>query len=275
MRIPRVACINDLSGFGRCSLTTALSVISAAGVQVCPVPTAILSKHTGFPSFYFSDLTDSMTPYLENWNDLSFDGIYSGFLGSPAQIKIVENFILKQKENNPKTSIIIDPVMGDNGKLYPTYTNEMYRRMQKLISHADIVTPNITEACFLTDTKYSGESISAKEAEMLTEHLCEMGSKQVVLTGIVHNDRIINMTYDGIKFSFDDIHRKYEIFSGTGDIFSSVICALILKGKTLPEAVIAAGKFISKAIENTLKAQSPLSEGVIFEPLLHTLSESV
>ncbi len=272
MRIPRVACINDLSGFGRCSLTTALSIISASGIQACPAPTAIFSKHTGFPSFYFKDFTDSMPSYFENWSDLDFDGIYSGFLGSPSQIEIVEEFILRQKKNNPQTSVIIDPVMGDKGKLYPTYTDEMYKRMKKLISHADIVTPNITEACFLTGNQYKGEDISDSDAKSIMLSLIEKGSKKVVLTGIVRDDSIINMTFDGTDFSLDTIPRVAEIFSGTGDIFASVVCANVLKGKSLSTAVEAAGRFILKALEYTLEAQTPLSEGVIFEPLLHTLA---
>ncbi|MCM1228443.1 MAG: pyridoxamine kinase [Clostridium sp.] len=273
MRIPRAACINDLSGFGRCSLTTAISIISAAGVQACPVPTAVLSKHTGFESFYFYDLTDSLTPYLDNWSDLDFDGIYSGFLGSPEQIDIVGQFILEQKKKNSGASVIIDPVMGDKGRLYATYTEEMYKRMKRLIAHADLITPNITEACFLTETQYTGEDISDGTARELCRKLADMGSMQVVLTGIVRYDNMINITYDGSGFNFDAIHRESQIFSGTGDIFASVVCAMILKGRSLTEAVTAAGEFISRAIEYTVNAGSPLKEGIVFEPVLHILNE--
>lgn len=275
MRIPRAACINDLSGFGRCSLTTAISIISAAGVQVCPVPTAVLAKHTGFTEFYFRDLTDAMRPYLENWDDLTFDGVYSGFLGSPEQIEIVGDFILIQKEKNPGVKILIDPVMGDKGKLYPTYTDEMYRKMQKLATHADIITPNITEACFLTGMEYSGENISDKMAENLCTRLFDMSGGQVILTGIVRNEQMINAAFDGEKFSFDSIHMESQVFSGTGDIFASVVCAGILNGKSLPEAVNIAGNFISSAIKYTINAQASIREGVIFEPLLHTLNEYI
>lgn len=275
MRIPRAACINDLSGFGRCSLTTAISVISAAGVQACPVPTAVLSRHTGFPSFYFYDLTETLNDYMDNWDDLDFEGIYSGFLGSPEQIGIVEKFIVRQAKKKPDTTVIIDPVMGDRGKLYATYTDEMYRRMKKLIARADIITPNITEACFLTDTKYKGENISISEAEELCRQLAEIGGRRVILTGIVKDDNIINMTYDENGFEYDAIHRESRTFSGTGDIFASVVCAMILKGKTLSEAAAAAGKFISQAIEYTMNADAALSEGVIFEPVLYKLREDI
>lgn len=275
MRIPRTACINDLSGFGRCSLTTAISIISAAGIQACPVPTAVLSRHTGFESFYFRDLTDSLPPYLDNWEDLDFDGIYSGFLGSSEQIEIVEKFILSRKKINRKTSIIIDPVMGDRGRLYATYTKEMYRLMKKLITHADLITPNITEACFLTETEYKGEDISDGSARELCRKLADMGSGQVVLTGIVRSGDMINIAFDENGFYFDTIHRESQIFSGTGDIFASVVCAMILKGKTLPQAVSAAGKFISRAIEYTINLDSPLREGVVFEPVLYMLNEII
>ncbi len=273
MRIPRAACINDLSGFGRCSLTTAISVISAAGVQVCPLPTAILSKHTGFPGFYFSDFTDSMSPYIDNWNDVEFDGIYSGFLGSSKQINIVENFIEFRKKGSVPPKIIIDPVMGDNGRLYPTYTEEMKDKISILVSHADLATPNITEACFMTGTPYTGENISDNKAEELCRKIFDSGCKNIVLTGIVRENNIINFSFDGNSFFMDKICRESRIYSGTGDIFASVVCGLMLKGIGIPECVKAAGKFISEAIRNTTEMNAAIKEGVVFEPLLYKLSE--
>lgn len=273
MRIPRAACINDLSGFGRCSLTTAISVISAAGVQVCPLPTAILSKHTGFSGFYFSDFTDSMSPYIDNWNDVEFDGIYSGFLGSSKQINIVESFIEIRKKGSVPPKIIIDPVMGDNGRLYPTYTEEMKDKMSILVSHADLATPNITEACFMTGTPYTGENISDNKAEELCRKIFDSGCKNVVLTGIVRENNIINFSFDGNSFFMDKICRESRIYSGTGDIFASVVCGLMLKGIGIPECVKAAGKFISEAIRNTTEMNAAIKEGVVFEPLLYKLSE--
>lgn len=271
MRIPRAACINDLSGFGRCSLTTAISVISAAGVQVCPVPTAVLSKHTQFPDFYFHDLTETMPPYLESWGNIEFDGIYSGFLGSPEQIDITQQFILSHKKKNPAVKVIVDPVMGDRGRLYATYTEEMCRRIRGLITHSDIITPNITEACFLTGTPYTGEDISSETADRLIRTLSEICGGNVVLTGIEKADVMVNMVYDGSAVTFCEIPREKQMFSGTGDIFASVVCAMILKGKTLVQSVNTAGKFISDAINYTVKSGAPLTEGVIFEPVLYTL----
>ena len=267
MRIPRAACINDLSGFGRCSLTTAIAVLSASGVQACPVPTAVLSKHTGFDKFYFRDLTDSMDPYLANWSDLEFDGIYSGFLGSAKQIKAVEKFI----SNHKNGCVVIDPVMGDGGKLYATYTEEMQKGMKRLAVMADILTPNITEACFLTDTPYRGEEIYPEEAVKLIRKTAEITSAKIVLTGIVKDDKMINMTYDDGDIRMSEVNREKQVFSGTGDIFSSVVCAFVLKGRSLHEAVRISGEFISQAIERTVFSGTPLSEGVIFEPLLYKL----
>ena len=138
-RVPRAACINDISGFGRCSLTTALPVLSVMGVQACPAPTAVLSKHTGFPSFSFTDLTDTMPQYFETWRDLDFDWIYSGFLGAIGQIETVRAFFTAQKAKNPACRILLDPAMGDGGKRYSTYTQEMCDAMRGLAAEADVM----------------------------------------------------------------------------------------------------------------------------------------
>lgn len=271
MRIPRVACINDLSGYGRCSLTTAIAILSAAGVQACPVPTAILSKHTGFDSYYFKDLTDSLDPYMKDWESLEFDGIYSGFLGSAKQIDAVERFIESHKRTKNPPCVVVDPVMGDSGKLYATITPEMQKKMKILAMHADILTPNITEACFLTGTPYTSEEIYPHKATELIKKLGNQVEAKIVLTGIVKHDKIINMTYSGGDIQLSEINRENNVYSGTGDIFSSIVCAFILKGKPLHKAVDIAGKFISTAIERTSISNTSLTEGVVFEPLLYKL----
>lgn len=267
MRIPRAACINDISGFGRCSLTTAISVLSAAGVQACPIPTAILSKHTGFDKFFFHDFTHCLKPYMSDWEDIEFDGIYSGFLGSGEQIQAVEEFI----KHHGNGCVVVDPVMGDSGKLYATYTKQMQKEMKRLVSLADILTPNITEICFLTDTEYCGEEIFPEQAVTLIKKLREKTSAKIVLTGISKGDKMLNMTYDSAGISISEVQRENRVFSGTGDLFASVICAFILKGRSLHRSVDIAGRFISQAIERTVSSGTPLSEGVIFEPILHKL----
>ena len=153
-RQKKIAVINDMSGFGRCSIAVSMPIISAMKVQCCPVPTSIFSNHTGFPEFFFEDYTAKMQPYIDNWKKLGleFDGIQTGFLGSEQQIEIVKRFISDFRTE--RTTVIIDPVMGDHGKPYPTYTDELCQAMKQLVGYADILTPNLTEACILTDTPF-------------------------------------------------------------------------------------------------------------------------
>ena len=164
----KIAMINDLSGYGRCSITVALPVLAALKIQCCPVPTSVLSNHTGFPVYFFDDYTDKMEPYIEKWKELglSFDGIVSGFLGSERQIQIVKDMITEFKK--PETKVIVDPIMGDHGETYATYTETMCRKMRELAEMADILTPNLTEACILTERPFKKEGWSRKEIEGLT-----------------------------------------------------------------------------------------------------------
>ena len=272
--VPKVACINDLSGYGRCSLTTALPVLSVMGVQACPVPTAVLSKHTGFPQYSFTDLTADLPAYLRSWNDLRFDMIYSGFLGSEQQMGILRQFFTFQKAQNPACQILLDTVMGDDGKLYSTYTQALCDSMRELVAHADIITPNVTEACLLTNTAYHGEFLHTAEAVSLAEKLLALGCKAVVITGIVREDMICNLTYTGEEPSFSVIHRTKCLFSGTGDLFASVLCGALANHKSLSDAVAAAGNFLSEVTQYTLRQGTPAEEGVLFEPLLRKLVES-
>ena len=267
-KVPRVACINDLSGFGRCSLTTVLPVLSVMGVQACPAPTAVLSKHTGFPQFTFTDLTDTLPAFFESWSDLDFDWIYAGFLGSLGQIGIVRRFFQMQKQKNPACRILLDPVMGDEGRRYSTYTPELCEAVRELVSEADVITPNITEACLLTGTEYRGECLHSREAESLAEALMQLGCGAAVITGIVQENQIGNLTCIGGKTSYSAVHRTESLFSGTGDLFASVLCGALARGKSLPEAVGTAGAFLSEVTQETLRQNTPAAEGILFEPLL-------
>ena len=172
----KIAVINDFSGFGRCSIAVALPILSVMKVQCCPLPTSIFSNHTGFPSYFFEDYTSRMVPYMQEWKklDLHFNGICSGFLGSKEQIEIVKKFFKEFKTE--ETQIIVDPVMGDYGKPYPTYTEEMCGEMKKLVEFADILTPNVTEACVLTDTPYK-EKWKIEEIQEMAEKIHKMGPK--------------------------------------------------------------------------------------------------
>ena len=194
----KIAVINDMSGYGRCSIAVSLPVISKLKVQCCPVPTAIFSNHTGYEHYFFDDYTEKMPEYIRNWKllGLEFSGIYSGFLGSDAQIDIVENFI--RDFRTEQTLVIIDPVMGDYGKAYATFTPTLCKSMKRLVQYADILTPNLTEACILTDTPYK-EKWRKKEIRELAVKLMEMGPSKVVITGIVQGSYIANYVCDEKK----------------------------------------------------------------------------
>lgn len=269
--VPRVACINDISGFGRCSLTTALPVLSVMGVQACPVPTAVLSMHTGFPQFTFTDLTETLPAYFASWSALDFDWIYAGFLGSLGQIALVKQFFRAQKAKNPACRILLDPVMGDDGRRYSTYTAELCDAVRELVAEADVITPNITEACLLTGTTYRGECLHRHEAEQLAAALLPLGCKAVVLTGIVQENDIGNLTYQNGTVAYSSVHRTECLFSGTGDLFASVLCGALARGRSLADAVAISGRFLSDTTLHTLRQNTPAAEGVLFEPLLHQL----
>ena len=220
----KIAVINDFTGFGRCSIAAALPVISAMKIQCCPLPTSIFSNHTGFESFFFEDYTTRMQKYADEWKKLglTFRGISSGFLGSKEQIEIVIRFF--QEFRTEDTIIIVDPVMGDYGKPYPTYTSQMCTEMKRLVTYADILTPNLTEACILTDTPYHEGHWRMKEIIALAEKLCAMGPAKVVITGIVQGDFIANYCYE--KELSDKDGRKCSSWKkDSGDQKSSLCSA--------------------------------------------------
>lgn len=267
----KIAVINDFSGFGRCSIAVALPIISTLKIQCCPLPTSIFSNHTGFDSFFFDDYTDKMPLYINEWKKLGlqFDGITSGFLGSKKQIEIVTQFFkdFKTKEN----IIIVDPVMGDYGKIYATYTKEMCEEMKKLVQYADIITPNITELCILTDTPYQ-EKWKISELEKMTEELAEKGPKKIVVTGIVQKEFIANFCYEkGKSPKILRCHRVGTQRSGTGDVFSSIIAADAVNQVPFDKSVKKASNFIKKCILKSIEIDIPVTDGVCFEELLQTL----
>lgn len=267
----KIAVINDFSGFGRCSIAVALPIISTLKIQCCPLPTSIFSNHTGFDSFFFDDYTDKMPLYINEWKKLGlqFDGITSGFLGSKKQIEIVTQFFkdFKTKEN----IIIVDPVMGDYGKIYATYTKEMCEEMKKLVQYADIITPNITELCILTDTSYQ-EKWKISELEKMTEELAEKGPEKIVVTGIVQKEFIANFCYEkGKSPKILRCHRVGTQRSGTGDVFSSIIAADAVNQVPFDKSVKKASNFIKKCILKSIEMDIPVTDGVCFEELLQTL----
>lgn len=270
----KIALINDFTGFGRCSIAVELPIISTLKVQCCPLPTSIFSNHTGFDSYFFDDYTDRMERYVEEWKklDLSFNGICSGFLGSARQISIVKDFIKEFKTDD--TIVVVDPVMGDYGKIYSTYTDEMCGLMKELVAGADIITPNITESCILTDTPYS-DMLYEKDIVELAEKLSMMGPEKVVITGIVQGTFISNYCYErekeGEKGYFVKALKIGAQRSGTGDIFTSIIAADAVNGVDFHKSVKKASSFIKKCIMKSIELDIPLTDGVCFEELLYSL----
>ena len=208
----KIALINDITGFGRCSVAVELPAISMMKVQCCVIPTAILSNHTGFNSFYFDDYTPKMESYIEQWKNLNlaFNGICSGFLGSQSQISIVSDFIRDFSDKD--TVVIVDPVMGDNGRKYSTYTDEMCDMMKQLAGQAHILTPNLTEACILTDTEYT-EKWHEKDIIILGEKLLSLGPEKIVITGTGGGDAPVIFKYNDPNYTDQvyDANNNYNI----------------------------------------------------------------
>ncbi len=267
----KIAIINDFSGYGRCSITVALPIISALKVQCCPVPTAIFSNHTGFSSFHMNDYTDYMVPYYEEWEKLGlkFNAIATGFLGSSRQIEIVSDFIKRFKDE--KTTVLIDPVMGDYGKLYPTYGEELAKRMVELVCHADILMPNLTEACILTGKEYESDHDELSLSGMC-EELCSKGPKKIVISGIEKDGKFGNYMYQkdqGGKLI--ESCKIGESRSGTGDIFSAIIAADAVNGVDFERSIRHAADFIVKTIKKTIEYGAKTEDGICFEEYLQDI----
>ena len=274
--LKRVAAINDLSGSSRCSLTVALPVITAMGAQCCVLPTALLSNHTGYNEYYFEDYTNGMKEFSAMWKKqkLQFDCIYSGFLGSDKQIELVENFIADFKYDG--TKIVIDPVMGDDGKIYTTYTEKMCLEMKKLISYADVVTPNITEACVLSDTPYVSENISMERALDICKKIYDKGAKNIILTGIKTEDTVSNYVYSGGDEGYvftTPLTKTY--YTGTGDLFSSVICGMFVNGCNIRDCALFATELTKKATEKSFELGLCWEDGICFELFMDELTRIV
>lgn len=271
----KIAVINDYSGFGRCSIAVAMPLISYMGIQCCPVPTSIFSNHTGFPEFFFDDYTDKMQEYIDNWKklDLHFSGIMTGFLGSKEQIDIVKKFIEDFRDDN--TTIIVDPAMGENGKPYPTYTGEMCNEMKKLVEYADIITPNVTECCMLTDTEYKAEGWTKAELYDMAEKLLSYGAKKIVISG-VHMGRYIGNVIGekGRQPKIIKHEKSGDYRSGTGDIYAAIIASDSINGVDFESSVRKAGNFVKKAITATEKLDIPKTDGLAFEEVLYTLKRN-
>lgn len=273
--ISRVAAVHDLSCIGRCSLTVIIPVLSAQGIQVCPLPTAVLSTHLGgFRQVAFCDFTSHVADFYQHWQQegIAFDCIYSGFLASPEQIAVVTNFIDAFQGNRPL--ILIDPVMGDEGKLYSVYTASMQEHMRQLIRKADVITPNYTEACFLLGEHYEPDRIVAGQMEAWLIRLAELGPQQVVITGIPGTDgTITNIAYDANTEQTWQVTSQHvpARYPGTGDIFASVLAGALLRGLPIKDAMVQAAEFVAYCVTITYQAGTPSREGVLLEQALPRL----
>lgn len=269
----RIATIQDISCFGKCSLTVALPLISACGVEACPIPTAVLSTHTGgFEGFTIHDLTDEITPIADHWKklDLHFDGIYTGYLGSPEQLKIVSDFIDNFKKDN--TIVFIDPVMGDHGKLYAGFDESFAKKMVSLVEKADIIAPNLTEVSYLLGEEYR-EDFTVEEIKDMLIRLSELGSETVIITGVRRGDSLGVMAYESSKNTFTEYFRERipDTFHGTGDVFASVCSSALVKGFSVEEAIILATDFVVECICHTAEDKQNHWYSVKFEECIPAL----
>lgn len=279
----KVAVIQDMSSFGKCSLTAAMPVLSVMGVQAVPLPTAILTAQTGYSSFYCEDLTSKMDYFVDEWSKLgtTFDGIHTGFVTGKEQIDNIFRFLSVFHSSN--TTLLVDPVMGDLGEVYKMFTGELLDRMKELVKCADIITPNITECCLLTGLSYDKLQSYQEDSDYLQaleeagHQLQQATGANVIITGLNPpptdaNKRYVGNMYVDADRSFSSI-REYngESYSGTGDLFASVIMGGMMRGQDLVESMKLAEAFLAASIEATSKEQIPREAGVNFEKFLRML----
>ncbi len=274
-RQKRMALINDITGFGRCSIAVMVPIISAMKIQPVVIPTAILSTHTQFPIYYFDDYTSKMKDYIQTYKDLNleFDAIATGFLGSKEQVDIVIDFIQTFKHKD--VFVLVDPVMGDHGKLYATYTPQMCGKMKELVQYADLMTPNLTELVTLLDLPYPTKLPTFDELEQMCEKLSVQGPQHIVVTGIPFNQKqILNFIYNKNEdYQIVMVDRIGDDRSGTGDVIASIIAGSYLNHYSFYQSVKRATKFASKCIALCEEMQVPRHYGLCFEEYLCELGE--
>ena len=263
----RIMTIQDISCVGRCSLTVALPIISAAGVECGVLPTAVLSTHTAFDKFTFHDLTDEIEPISKAYVDLGigFDCIYTGYLGSFRQLSLVEDFIKTHKKEN--TIVVIDPAMADNGKLYHGFTPEFAKAMANLVGYADLVVPNLTEACFMLDIPYTEEYDEEYIKDVLVR-LTKLGAKRSALTGITFDNKTLGAySYDSETGKFFYYANEYlpVRYHGTGDIFASATVGALMRGQSVENALSVAVDYTYECIRLTMEDEDRRFYGVNFE----------
>ena len=272
----RVAAIHDLSGLGRTSLSAVIPILTQQGLEVCPLPTAVLSTHTQYPGFQMVDLTANMRSFIQHWEELglSFAGIYSGFLGSAEQVRIVLDMV--ETFRTEDLLVVVDPVLGDNGVLYTSMDRTMIDEMQQLIQVADVITPNLTEAALLLDRPYP-ESLDIAELKEWSRALADKGPAKVIISGVPERGKV-NQTTVVAYNSRDDRYWKVSChylpthYPGTGDSFTSVIVGALLTGDSLPIALDTAVQFVSAGVRATFGHEYDTREGILLERVLPLLT---
>ncbi len=269
----RIVTIQDISCVGKCSLTVALPILSAMGLECAILPTAVLSTHTMFRGYTFRDLTDDLPGIADHWEaeGIDFEAIYTGYLGSARQLEIVEDFFTRFGRS---ASIVIDPVMADNGKLYPGFTEAFAQRMALLCAHADIILPNLTEASYLLKIPYPGDCYTRSDIEEILRRLAALGPRVAVLTGISFEPgRLGVMAYDKENDCFFEYYRERlpAAFHGTGDIFASAFTGALARGKSVQDSLCVAVDYTVDCIDLTLSDPNHRTYGVNFEEALPAL----
>lgn len=274
-KVKRIAAVHDLSGFGRVSLTVVIPILSSMGFQVCPLPTAVLSSHTQYPQFSILDLTDEMPRIIAEWKklDIQFDAFYTGYLGSPRQVQIVSDFIDDFRQ--PDDLVVVDPVLGDNGRLYTNFDESMIREMRHLAAKADVITPNLTELFYLMDKPYKADNTD-EELKTYLRLLSDTGPQVVIITSVpVHGEshKTSVYAYNRVGDRYWKITCPYlpAHYPGTGDTFTSVITGALLQGDSLPIALDRATQFILQGIRATFGYEYYNREGILLEKVLHNL----
>ena len=275
-RVPRVAAVHDLSCFGRCSLAVILPVLSTMGVQCCPVPTVVLSSHTGgFDRIARTDLSDQMVGTVDQWESLplKFEGVYTGYMASVEQICRSEAAIERLK--GPGGLAVVDPVLGDHGKLYRSITGEMVAAMTRLCRHADVITPNLTEANLLLGRSSDG---AVEDGEEMAKALSDSGRRSVVITGVSSRPEQVGAAWYDSDSGLTGITQGPRVdaaYPGTGDLFAAVLTGGLVRGEGLERSVVRAAEFVRLCAAHTLEQGLPTREGVEFEPLLHRLAPNL
>lgn len=272
----RLLTIQDISCLGKCSLTVALPIISAVGVECCVIPSAVLSTHTGsFDNYTFKDLTEQLSPIVAHWDsyDICFDAIYTGYVASASQLQIIKEIFGHYKKR--ESFNIVDPVLGDNGKIYHGFDKNFIDKMRELCVIADLIVPNVTEACALIGMPYCGSELSKKQTEDILRQLASVNKNMIVLTGVsFESDKIGVAIFDvkDDKISYCFAPKIGSSFHGTGDIFASVLSGCIVKGYDVNKACQVAVDFVSDCIKNTVDNENKRWYGVNFEEALGKLT---